>query len=45
MKLKITNVKNGLSKIIDAEAYTMDDLKKTFFAYESREKFIVKIMR
>lgn len=45
MKLKITNTKNGLSKIVDAESYTMEDLKKTLEAYESREKFKVKIMR
>lgn len=45
MKLKITNVKNGLSKIVDAGAYTVEDLKKTHLAYESRKKFIVKIMR
>jgi hypothetical protein len=45
MKLRITNIKNGLSKTIDAINYTMEDLEKTYLAYESREKFIVKIIR
>ena len=45
MKLRITNLKNGLSKTIDATNYTMEDLKKTYLAYEGREKFIVKIIR
>jgi hypothetical protein len=45
MKLRITNLKNGLSKTIDATNYTMEDLEKTYLAYEGREKFIVKIIR
>lgn len=45
MKLRITNLKNGLSKTIDATSYTMEDLEKTYLVYEGREKFIVKIIR
>ncbi len=45
MKLRITNLKNGLSKTIDATNYTMEDLKKTYLAYESSGNFIVKIIR
>lgn len=45
MKLRITNIKNGLSKTIDATNYTMEDLEKTYLVYECRENFIVKIIR
>jgi hypothetical protein len=45
MKLRIINLKNGLSKTIDAPSYTMEDLEKTYLTYEGREKFIVKIIR
>ena len=45
MKLRITNLKNGLSKTIDATNYTIEDFKKTYLAYEGSGSFIVKIIR
>ncbi len=42
--LRITNMKNGLSKLIDASDYSMIDLEKTFKAYEPAG-FLVKIIR
>lgn len=45
MKLKITNLKNGLSKTVDASNYTVDDLQKSFLVYESSENFMVQIVR
>ena len=45
MKLRITNLKNGLSKTIDATNYAMEDLKKTYLTYEGSGNFIVKVIR
>lgn len=45
MKLKITNLKNGLSKTVDASSYTMDDLRKTYLTYEGSGRFMVKVCR
>lgn len=42
--LRITNMKNGLSKLIEASDYSMLDLEKTFEAYEPAG-FLVKIIR
>ena len=43
--LKITNIKNGVSKMIDATEYNMLDLERTFDAYEATNRFYVKIVR
>ena len=45
LKLKITNLKNGLTKMIDADDYTMEDLQKSFLVYEASENFMVQIVR
>ena len=42
--LKITNLKNSLSKIINADNYSWFDLEKTFKIYESAN-FRVEIVR
>jgi hypothetical protein len=43
--LKITNIKNGAYKMIDATKYNMLDLERTFDAYEATNRFYVKIVR
>lgn len=45
MKLRITNIKNGLSKTLDATNYTIEDFEKTYRTYEGSDNFIVKIIR
>jgi len=42
--LKITNEKTGLSKLVDADKYTMDDFIKTYESY-IQAGFAIKIMR
>ena len=44
MKLKITNLKNNLSKIINADNYSAKDLAKMFKVYES-SNYSVKFIR
>jgi len=45
MRLKIVNLKNGLSKMVDASAYTANDLAKSYLAYEGSGNFMVKVIR
>ena len=42
--LRITNVKTGLSKMVNADEYSLFDLEKTFTTYEPAG-FRVKIIR
>lgn len=42
--LKITNPKTGLSKVVDADKYTVQEFKKTFEVYVDAG-FSVKIVR
>jgi hypothetical protein len=42
--LKITNLKNGLSKMVNADGYSLLDVEKTFKTYE-HAGFRVKIIR
>ena len=42
--LKITNVKTGLSKMVNADEYSLFDLEKTFTTYEPAG-FRIKIIR
>ena len=42
--LKITNLKTGLSKTVNADDYTVDDFFKTFTVYVDAG-FSIKILR
>ena len=44
MKLKITNLKTGLSKVVNADDYTMQQFKLTFEVYVDAG-YSVKILR
>lgn len=44
VNLKITNLKTGLSKKVNADEYTMKDFKKTFEVYVDAG-FSIKIIR
>jgi hypothetical protein len=45
VKLRIVNLKNGLEKIVDASAYSIVDLAKTFLVYEGNDNFMIKVLR
>ena len=40
MSLKITNLKTGLSKIVNADHYTIEDIEKTFKVYEEAGYYV-----
>ena len=40
MSLKITNLKTGLSKVVAADNYSVEDLEKTFKVYEGAGYYV-----